>query len=751
MRWVGSCVFLTLWQPLAVAQELAFRAPASAGDPAVPAIMRDLAARMLPVYQDGNQERFLDNLSALQSVTGDHGAAFATRQSLIGRRRQSSDSALAARATAYDIYIRARAIEREARVPFPQAFVLAFRRMVPRLEDREAYVLIGRLANSVPELREALQREFDQVRGKGRISMPEALDLLWAYATYDAHRHFHPLINALDTEESRRRYVTESVLIRMKQGASISAVVVRPKLLKKMPALLEFSIEDAQNDGKESASYGYVGVMAYSRGTHGGSGEVAPFIHDGDDARGVIAWITKQAWSNGTVGMYGGGYSGFSAFAAASRKLPALKAIAVSDPTAPGIDFPMAGGIFRNAAYRWAFQATNTTGLSEKVFDDDKQWRQFNHSWYSNGGSYRELVASVSGPQIDLVNRWLNHPSYDAYWRKLVPDQAEFSGMDIPVLTITGYYSAAQSGALHYFSEHHRSNARADHTLVMGPYDERSMQYGPSAVLKGYRLDPAALVSLRELRYQWFDHVLKGDPKPALLGGRINHQVMGRNEWRARPALPEAGKGSVKFFLEPSPGGDRNRLLERKSAQPAFLPQMFDLADRDDVNRPPQPGVLSRNLAKTDGEVFVSEPLPRALEIGGELTGQLDFTVNKMDMDVSIALYEQLPSGEYLALLDPPFDFRASYARDRSTRRLLKAGMRQQLAFRSERFTSRLLQAGSRVVVVLGISKRPDRQINYGTGDDVSVESIDDARVPLRIRWYNGSYVELPTMNRQTP
>ena len=46
--------------------------------------------------------------------------------------------------------------------------------------------------------------------------------------------------------------------------------------------------------------------------------------------------------------------------------------------------------------------------------------------------------------------------------------------------------------------------------------------------------------------------------------------------------------------------------------------------------------------------------------------------------------------------------------------------------------------------MVLGINKRPDREINYGTGNDVSEESIADGKIPLKIRWYNDSYIEIP-------
>jgi hypothetical protein len=95
-------------------------------------------------------------------------------------------------------------------------------------------------------------------------------------------------------------------------------------------------------------------------------------------------------------------------------------------------------------------------------------------------------------------------------------------------------------------------------------------------------------------------------------------------------------------------------------------------------------------------------------------------------------------------LFSPAYEFRASYARDRVHRHLLKAGERQELSFRSERMTSRLLQQGSRLVMVLGVNKRPDREINYGTGNDVSEESIDDGKVPVKIRWHNDSYIEIP-------
>jgi hypothetical protein len=140
----------------------------------------------------------------------------------------------------------------------------------------------------------------------------------------------------------------------------------------------------------------------------------------------------------------------------------------------------------------------------------------------------------------------------------------------------------------------------------------------------------------------------------------------------------------------------------------------------------------------------VSDPLAKASTFSGLFSGHLDFEVNKMDMDLNITLYELLPNGDYVRLFSPTYEVRASYAQDRVHRQLLKAGERQKLAFKSERMTSRQLQAGSRIAMVLSIGKRPDREINYGTGGDVSEESLADGKIPIKIRWHSDSYIDIP-------
>jgi putative CocE/NonD family hydrolase len=736
---VAALIWSSAW---ADAPSFDFRAPASPSDPATPAVMRDLAERLLPVYQDADSNRYLANLSALQMVAGSYAAADASRQTL-RERRPADQAATVDRGLIYDIYVNAKAIQAENRVPFTESFATAFRGIVSHLSNQEAFRVTDHITAPPTAFRDALQKSFDQLRTRDSLSESDALQLIWTYLSYEAFRDSAPLVDALAAEDDRRRYTVDAeVTIKTAHGRQIFAQVIRPKDLASGAALLEFTIDDLHNTAKECAAHGYVGVVAYTRGVHERLGEVDPYQFDGEDARVVIKWITEQSWSDGRVAMYGDGYSGFAAWAAAKHLPAALKAIATSAPTAPGIDFPMVGSIFRNAAYRWSLSVTRPNA---EVADpnDDAPWQALDRKWYTSGRRYREL-GELFGEPNPLFIRWLNHPSYDRYWQALVPFEKQFASINIPVLTITGFYAASEPAALYYFHEHVRYNSRANHTLVIGPYGDKELQVNPTLKSQGYALDQAALIDLHELRFQWFDHVLKGAANPAFLKEGVNYEVMGANEWRHAASIDTLTKGSLRFYLEPNGAGGSHALVVHKPPETHVTEQQVSLSDRSDADWAPDDAWLAKRPNIRNGLMFTSEPLAKSMDLTGSFVAHLDLTVNKMDFDLYVSLYERLESGEYLRLFSPSVELRASYAATRVRRHLLEAGGRQELNFTSERMASRRLKAGSRLVVVLGISKRPDREINYGTGNDVSEESIADGDLPIRVRWFGDTYIDLP-------
>jgi putative CocE/NonD family hydrolase len=728
-----------------LAQDLQFRAPAAADDASTPRIMQDLAERLLPVYQEPDQDRYLANLSALQMAAGDYVAADATRNSLRERRRSVDSGRPVGRGTIYDVYAHARSLETEDHLAFNDAFERTYDETISRLSDHDVYTVEEWLEASPQEARDNFQTLLARQRPTDTINEADAVKLVWAYLDYEAYRSFSPLVAALESKNDARRYLTDDeILIPVPRRPTLHVRVVRSKgAAGPLAALLELAIDPSRNLAKEYATHGYAGVAAYME--RGRAIPFVPYQHDGEEARAIILWIAKQPWSDGRVAMVGEGYSGFTAWAAAAHPPAPLKAIATSAPWAPGVDMPMVGGIFENSAYRWSLQVTHTDPSLDAALADDDVWRALDEKWYRSGRPYRDLGRLFGRPNPIFI-RWLNHPSYDRFWQTMVPFGEQFAHLDIPILTTTGYFDHGEPAALYYFSQHQLHDPQADHILLIGPYDDNVIRHGSltSPLLRDYAIDPVARIDLRELRYQWLDHALKGAALPAQLSGRINYEVMGANEWQHAPSFAALAAGSQRYYLDASASGGNHRLSGRKSPKLAAFAQTVRLTDRSDAGWRPPNDLISKSLVTHNAVLYQSDPLPQATRMSGLLTGLLDFVVNKMDMDLDIAMYELRSSGEYLRLFDPADELRLSYAADRVHRHLLKAGERQQVAFTSERMTSRQLEEGSRLVMVLRIGKRPDREINYGTGGDVSAESMADGKVPLKIRWYNDSYIDVP-------
>src|SRR6202012_4702181 len=97
---------LLAWLMPAFGQEVDFHAPASTSDPQLAATMRDLAVRILPVYQEADANRYLNNLSALQLVAGSIDSAWNTRQSLMDRRRPQETGKPVRPAVLFALYMR---------------------------------------------------------------------------------------------------------------------------------------------------------------------------------------------------------------------------------------------------------------------------------------------------------------------------------------------------------------------------------------------------------------------------------------------------------------------------------------------------------------------------------------------------------------------------------------------------------------------------------------------------------------------
>ena len=758
MKKIAGLLFLSGIWIYATAQKFYFPKTAFSDSIELAKAIPHLANNVIINYKESNRADSLSNLFRLQVLAGRYSEADLTLDSIRFAAKETDPQFWSLTAVQHKLYVRTKLKQAATSESFSTAFEQAFNELLMRLDDKKAlHIYTAFLTrNGIDELQSGVQSTLLGLKNKDSLDIADAVGLCRSYYLFLVYKNIEPIAKVLLRQDGNRRYIIEdSVLVKTKDGATISAVVVRKRDISiAQPAALYFTIYSNldQNiyEAMQSAAHGYVGVVADARGKRLSPDPIEPYEHEANDVNAVIDWIIKQSWTNGKVGMYGGSYSGFVQWAATKYLCPALKTIVPYVAAIPGLGLPMENNIFLSANYGWAFYVTNNKYLDNRTYNNPQRWNQLQNNWYASGAAYKK-IDSVDGTPNVWLQRWLQHPSYDKYWQSMVPYKGEYAKINIPILTITGYYDDGQLSALHYLREHYRYNKKANHYLIIGPYDHFGAQRGGVPVLRDYTVDPVALIDTREITYQWLDHVLKNRPRPSILKDKFNYEVMGKNEWRHAPALEKMHNKVLTFYLTNVRAGNFYQLSLTKPKKAAFLEQKVNFADRNTSNNNdyyPFP-IIEQQTDTTSGLFFISEPFNEPMSIDGMFEGQLKASINKQDMDIGITLFEIMPDGRYFHL--SYYIGRASYARDMSNRKLLTPGKVESISFDRTRMVCRQLSKGSRLLVVLDINKNSSAQVNFGTGKDVSDETIEDGKVPLQIRWYNDSIIRIPVWKDKAP
>jgi hypothetical protein len=138
----------------------------------------------------------------------------------------------------------------------------------------------------------------------------------------------------------------EEASIPLKDGTRLAADLWRPKGpgdRGRFPVLLEY-LPYRKDDGRggRSSLYayfvrrGYVVARVDVRGTGRSEGTLVPHEYseiEQRDGEEVIAWLARQPFASGPVGMFGISWGGFNSIHLAMRRPPALKAILAAHAT----------------------------------------------------------------------------------------------------------------------------------------------------------------------------------------------------------------------------------------------------------------------------------------------------------------------------------------------------------------------------------------------------------------------------------
>lgn len=745
-----TILFLVFINLHAIGQGLKFEKVALSDTASLAMGMQNLAKNYLLQYKTKELKIEANDRYMLEILAGDYRASIQTIESL---RESSALNNGHPRYIPYELFAKANIKQFESGLEFDNAYQSLFKLYLANCNDEQAYSanIVFTTYDAVEQFTNSFKAQYNNIT-EGAIDYTQALALLKSYFLYHVFTITEPIVfKEIKLDENKRYLINEAVIVSPRDGAELSVITVRKRGLERMPAVLIFTIYADTSNEKQAvlaAAKGYVRVIATSRGKRLSNDPIEPYKHEYKDVYIVIDWISKQEWNNGKVGMYGGSYNGFTQWASMKEKVhPALKTIVPSVSAAPGIDVPMENNIFFNFPYKWIPYVTNNQFLDHAANYDRNRWNKLERTWFTSGTAYHKMD-SIDGTPSPVFQEWISHPSYDKYWQSMIPYKNEFSHINIPVFSTTGYYDDGQRGAMYYYLEHLKYNPKAEHYLLIGPYDHWGAQSRSGANLRGYEIDSVATINIREgLVFEWFDYIIKGKEKPAILQDKVNFQVMGTNQWMSKPSIAEMSNDSMVFYLAKNKTDFSHRLTTKTPKKENPLTLYIDFSDRSQMNNAdyyPWP-IIKDSINLNDGIVFMSEPFEKETIINGSFSGKLKVSSNKKDFDFSVNLYELTPEGKYFYLSF--YIGRASYAESREDRKLLMPNQPFTINFDNTRIVSKQLSKGSKLVAVLNGNKNPYGQINYGTGQDVSSESIDHAAIPLELKIHTNSSLIIPVWN----
>lgn len=567
--------------------------------------------------------------------------------------------------------------------------------------------------------------------------------------------------STVDTVDTGAVEVQWGVKIPVRDGVRLNATVYRPRgAVRPLPVVFTFTPynSDTYHDrAMYFARHGYVFALVDVRGRGNSEGAFEPFVNEGRDGHDVVEWFAKQPWCDGKVAMWGGSYAGFDQWATLKEAPPHLATIVPAAAAYPALDFPFYENIFGSYDVQWL---TFTSGVTpnDRLFGERSFWRDRFREMYFKHLRFAALDSLV-GNATTVFQRWIAHPTPDAYWDAMVPTPEQYARMTVPILTITGHYDGDQRGALAYYRNHMRygtPEARAQHFLIIGPWDHAGTRT-PRREVGGLRFGEASMLDLNDLHRQWYDWTMKGGPKPRFLERRVAYYVPGAEVWKYADSLDGIATEQRKLYLFSTGGAGDVFHSGVLRAEPPTRSEpdrwVYDPLD----TRPGELGEPSDDRSLLDqraalnlfgaGVVYHTAPFPEATEVTGTLRLVLWLAMDVPDTDLGASVYEILPDGTSIFLTDAAL--RARYRESLRHERPVPRGEIVRYELRSFQLFSRQIAKGSRLRLVIASLNGIDLEKNYNSGGVVAQETGASART-AHIALYHDpahpSFLELPVV-----
>ncbi|HZT20642.1 MAG TPA: CocE/NonD family hydrolase [Dongiaceae bacterium] len=339
----------------------------------------------------------------------------------------------------------------------------------------------------------------------------------------------------------------ETLWIPLSDGTRLAARLWLPEDAERrpVPAILEYipyRRRDGTRDGDDLthpylAGHGYGCVRLDIRG----SGDSEGVIHDEysrqeqDDAVEAIAWLAKQSWCDGKVGMMGISWGGFNSLQVAARRPPALKAIVTlcSTDDRYADDMHFMGGSHMTGNLEWGSSFFSIMGRAPDPLVVGERWREL----------WRERLEAVR----PYFAEWLRHQRRDDYWRHGSVCE-DFKAITCAVMAVGGWADGYSNAVFRLLQ-----GLGCPRQGIVGPWGHKYPHNGV----------PGPAIGFLTETLRWWDHWLKGRDtgimaEPMLRAyvqdsvAPASHYDMRPGRWVAEPAWPSPNIRAETLFLHPA-------------------------------------------------------------------------------------------------------------------------------------------------------------------------------------------------------
>jgi putative CocE/NonD family hydrolase len=511
------------------------------------------------------------------------------------------------------------------------------------------------------------------------------------------------------------------------------------KMEKPLPAIMVLTPYNNDHNTRRGiyfAKNGYVFVTVDCRGRGDSEGIFTPFENAGIDGYDAVEWIAKQKWCNGKVATMGGSYKGMDQWLIAKNHPPHLVTMAPTATVCPGIDATRDRNIYRTYNLNIMSYVAGHIRNKENFFSEYNIAKVKRN--YRDHLPYADLLTALDSPNKQMqkvFKRWISHPTFDSFWKDMLPSKEDFEKFNMPILSITGYFDSDQPGHMYYydhFQKYASEEAKSKMYFVIGPWDHSGTRR-PVSGIGGLEFTENAVVNIFKLHKEWFDYTMKNGEKPDFLKDHVSYFEMGTNKWNYCSDLEGMSDQTLSYYLS-SPSVNPQDIFQSGS----LVEKPVNEKETDHVIYDPSVPAfkgsgIGRNYLTSqayvteEGWLYYHTPVFREeLEISGFVTLNVFAEINTKDTDFDFKLYEIKADGTNVYLGNGVM--RARFRNTLEKEELIKPGEVNEYQIKTLNMFNRTISKGSRLRLMFGYLDSDQYQKNYNSGKDVSYETLKDAK-----------------------